>query len=429
MRSIALHTLGCKLNQLESESLGDSFVRAGWTVVSLEDRADLGIINTCTVTGKAEQKARRIIRKFLAENPDSPLIVTGCYAQLNSEELGGIDPRVFVVPGNSKYHLHDLASALESGKTVLEFSSHWSQPDHSEPFSYNPQTFSFHSRAFLKIQDGCNNHCSFCRVSLARGKSVSRSADEICRELQNLEGYGFTEAVLTGVNIGQYQDPAEGFDLAGLIAKLLETTDSIRIRLSSLEPELVRPHLLPVLASQRVRPHFHLSVQSGSEMILQSMRRAVDPAEILTAVESLRSIKKDPFIAVDIIAGFPGENEAEFEKTYTLCRNIGCAWIHAFPYSKRPGTEAFNFSHAVPEREARNRVERLLNLGRSGKREYIDRWIGETVEAVVEQKGLCLSENYLKIKVDTALEPRSLIQCRISTVSTDPHFDAEGHFR
>ncbi|GHV29078.1 tRNA (N(6)-L-threonylcarbamoyladenosine(37)-C(2))-methylthiotransferase MtaB [Spirochaetia bacterium] len=460
MVSVALLTLGCKLNQLESESIAEAFTREGFTLTA-GVTADILVINTCTVTSKSEQKARRLIRKALHDNPHSCVVVTGCYAQLEAGAITALEEsprqsrRLFVVAGDrkpllldlpcflrhqaQKIHksdrlLGDLCQALECFLKRIDgtFGSPYSS---LSAFRFNVKDFSFHSRPFLKIQDGCNHACAYCRVSLARGPSVSLDAETLLSRLQALEEAGYGEAVLTGVNLNQYESAA--LDLPALLEYLLANTRTIALRLSSLEPEGMTEPFLRVLAHRRIRPHFHLSVQSGSPLILEKMRRSYGPEVVDSAIRRLRTLRDDPFLACDIIAGFPGETPAEFAKTYELCRRAGFAWIHAFPYSKRPGTEAFSFKDPVPEREAVRRVEALIGLARQGRSAYIRRWSGKTVEAIVEGEGrTALSENYLKLMLSVPpegqeLPPGTVLRCRIqaSMEMPDTHFDAIAEIR
>jgi len=279
-----------------------------------------------------------------------------------------------------------------------------------------------HSRGFLKIQDGCDNRCAYCRVSLARGRSRSLGAEDVLKELRALEERGFAEAVLTGVNITQYRNSE--MNLSGLLDFLLGGTEKIRLRLSSIEPDGFSDEFIRALEDPRIRPHFHISVQSGSAEVLAKMNRKYTPADIGQIVMLLRSVRQDPFLACDIIAGFPGETEEEFEKTFALCQRTGFAWIHAFPFSPRPGTAAYDFPEKVNDKDAVRRVERLTELARKGRREYLGRWEGKEVEAVVEKgkalpKGFvpAVSENYLKLLIaygeEPAPSPGSLIRCRI----------------
>jgi threonylcarbamoyladenosine tRNA methylthiotransferase MtaB len=281
--------------------------------------------------------------------------------------------------------------------------------------------FSFHSRPFLKIQDGCGHACSYCRVTIARGPSVSLDAETLLFRLRALEEAGHGEAVLTGVNLNQYRGTyrfQDALDLPALLEYLLANTRTIALRLSSLEPDCLNEPFLRALANKRIRPHFHLSVQSGSPLILERMRRTYGPEAVEAAVRRLRTLRDDPFLAADIIAGFPGETPAEFAKTCELCRRADFAWIHAFPYSRRPGTEAASFREAVPEREAVRRVAALTGLARRGRAAYIRRWTGKTVEAIVEGGAegaamTALSENYLKLTLPAPEAQGTVLRCRI----------------
>ena len=451
----SVYTLGCKLNQLETEAITDSFCREGFSFIPWEHSATkpaIMVINTCTVTSMAEQKARRIIRKAMRDHPDACFIVTGCYAQMEAATLAalgeGANGRFFVIPGERKDHILDIPRFLARSANILtkhaseetdklpEQIALWldsldadrSIEEHSiekNPFRFRPENFASHSRAFLKIQDGCDRSCAYCRVSLARGKSRSLGAREALEELLSLEKRGFTEAVLTGVNISQYRD--SGMNLWGLLEFLLAKTDAIRLRLSSIEPESSdweSGNFARILANKRIRPHFHLSLQSGSATILEKMGRPYTPSDIEKVVALLREVREDPFLACDIIAGFPGEDALEFGKTREFCEKAGFAWIHAFPFSPRPGTAAYSLSEKVSEKDAAERVNILTGLARKGRREYIARWEGKEVETVVEAGENLpesyvsgVSENYLKLCIicgDKPLPaPGSLVKCRI----------------
>ncbi|MDR0375160.1 MAG: tRNA (N(6)-L-threonylcarbamoyladenosine(37)-C(2))-methylthiotransferase MtaB [Treponema sp.] len=397
MLSISIYTLGCKLNQLESEAIAGAFRDAGFLVLPLneDEPTDVVVVNTCTVTSKAEQKARRIIRKLAANN--ACVIVSGCYAQMDAQAIAAIDRRVVVLAGDRKSALLDLPAALapvrEAGVACEYHVS--SLPDsisrllHSpfsgvarvEQFRYAPDRFSFHSRAFLKIQDGCDRRCAYCRVRLARGPSVSLEPERALSQLRVFEEKGYCEASLTGVNINQY---ASGVDLAGLVSYLLKGTRRIRIRLSSIEPEGVTETFCAAIADTRVCPHFHLSVQAGCDAVLAKMARPYTREVVERSAALLRSVKDDPFLGCDIIAGFPSETAADFEETLDLCERVGFAWIHAFPYSPRPGTAALRFKEKTPDREISRRVDALLALAREGRRSYINRQIGKRAVAVIE---------------------------------------------
>ena len=460
-------TLGCKLNQLESEALTDAFVQAGFQLAAGQPAVNsqqfdvnlpspsIIIINTCTVTSKADQKARRVIRKALRDYPDACVIVTGCYAQLNQNDLLNLDlnnkQRLFVINKGGILDLPDNISkstdfntAIRNWKTSVPHSSFLL----SNSFQFNPERFSSHTRSFLKIQDGCDKHCTYCRIRLARGPSISLDADQALERLRVLEE-NHAEAVLTGVNISQYRNrnftaelhraaqmnESEFFNLAKLLDCLLNKTKKIAIRLSSLAPDSIDEELAIVLSHKRVRPHFHLSVQSGSEKVLERMGRGYNAEKIERAVSMLRGVKDDPFLACDIIAGFPGETNVEFEQTFNLCKKINFAWIHVFPYSKRPGTSAFSFTDNVKESDVTKRVQILTALAEQGRAEYIKRWLGREVDVLIEKEKksttrlhrvreeeklvYCngVSENYLKLliryNIDKAPLPGTVLRCKL----------------
>ena len=450
--NFALYTLGCKLNQLEGEGIADAFRKAGFALAS--GRPDIIIINTCTVTSKADQKCRRLIRKALRENPDSCVIVTGCYAQLDPAEIAALEDeaggagfhRLFVAGGG------EAAGAAFAGaakSALLELPAYVREtlarsPDSALPeimeawinsaprtkgstrlcersFDFKPEEYAFHSRGYLKIQDGCDHRCAYCRVRLARGPSHSLPQESALAALRSAEARGCAEMMITGVNITQYRQTGGDFDggLAALLAYLLEGTDAIALRLSSLEPEAINEKLAAVLAHPRIRPHFHLSVQSGSDAVLRAMGRAYTARAVEQAAALLRAVKDNPFLACDIIAGYPGETAADFDQTLALCAQTRFAWIHAFPYSKRPGTAAFPLKNAVCERDITRRVESLTQLALQGRRSYAQSWLNRELSAVVE-KGQCpagqcraVSENYLKLIVNDCggLPPGSVIRC------------------
>lgn len=443
-RTLAVHTLGCKLNQLESESILAAFREAQWRTVPWGSEADLYILNTCTVTSMAEQKARRLLRKVLRENPQAMVIATGCYAQLDAQALRaigleGFADRLQVLSGDAKASLHKLPAFLEgedcSSANLSSLLARWAADPHSDDrFSFAPSAFEYHSRGFLKIQDGCDNNCSFCRVRLARGPSLSLDAPVVLERLRALEETGYSEAVLTGINLQSWNDSRNphglGFRLPELLGYLLEHTSRIALRISSSEIDGFDTSYARAVAASRIRPHFHLSVQSGSDRILGLMRRRYTRRDVLEAVRLLRSVKEDPFIACDIICGFPGESEEDFAQTLSLCSEIGFSWIHAFPYSPRPGTEAQKMGSRVPERISVERVEALLSLGRQGRRSYVERSNNRVLPAIVESSrsagddssGLplvhALTENYLRCAVSIPPhldlpQPRSTIYIRI----------------
>ena len=445
MPSVLIHTLGCKLNQLESEAITSAFLRSGFVLTGGSGAPSIIVINTCTVTSKADQKARRVIRKVLRDYPDSCVIVTGCYAQLNQQDLYKLETgrggRLFVLKGMEKVSVLELPRYLNEKKDIAGALRHLRENGISAggeqkngealigAFQFSPERFSGHTRSFLKIQDGCDKHCTYCRIRLARGPCVSLGAEEVLDRLRTLEK-SHSEAVLTGVNISQYYDKTRDVNLAALLEHLLAGTEKIALRLSSLAPDSIDENFAAVISHKRIRPHFHLSIQSGGKKTLEKMGRSYNAQTVEKAAALLRSAKVDPFLACDIIAGFPGETNADFEETLELCKKLDFAWIHAFPYSKRPGTPACSFPGAVRESEITRRVQILTNLARQGRADYVRRWLGREVDVLIEKGNPCrgVSENYLKLfvryKGEKAPPPGSVLRCKI--LDEEPHTEAWG---
>ena len=437
MVSAAFYTLGCKLNQSESEALVSSFDSRGFLISKVTDHADLYIVNSCTVTTKAEQKARRMIRKFARDNPGSVVLVTGCYAQVEPEEIGDLGNNVFVVSMDRKHTLLGLPDALREGMshglTLTEVVSDFLEDSRAQSiknedrFMFDTTSFTEHARAYLKIQDGCNNNCAYCRVTIARGDSVSLKLCEVVRRAVSLERAGYREIIITGVNITDYMDPDNHANrLPELINKLTSTLKTARIRLSSLEPDMIDDNLAAAVAHESVVPHFHIPVQSGSNFLLEKINRHYTRDKVLEAVHLLRNAKKDPFIAADLIVGLPGETEDYFIDSYSLISELEFTQLHIFPYSQRPGTALFNAKNRVPERITGERTRRIRNLADDLHKKYLERWqereIDVILEKYIESIGAWsgLSENYLHVMVkgldnDGSFRGR-LVRCRIDNI-------------
>src|SRR5574344_794118 len=402
-KSVHFETLGCKLNQVESEAAARSFADAGfsvsmepWTASCEEDKNTvICVVNTCTVTSKAEQKARRVIRLLLSKCPEAAVVVTGCYAELDKELIRTIDPRVVVLGGQHKYLLSKVPSAAIAetarGKSLAQklqalFDQDVKLNVAAPAFILSTDTFISHSRSSIKIQDGCDNACTYCRIHLARGKAVSLDVQSVLDRVHALEDAGQNEVVFTTVNIAQYRGAwKDGYtDFAGLLRILLEQTNRISFRISSLYPEIVNEELCALIASPRVRPHFHLSVQSGSDRILSLMKRPYRSDAVRHAVDLLRGAKTNPFFACDIIAGFPGETDEDFAQTMKLMHDCRFAWIHAFPFSARPGTPAYLMRPMVPNSVAGERVAQLESFAKKSRDEYISSYKGIELPAICE---------------------------------------------
>lgn len=414
--SVHFETLGCRLNQDETEGAGRAFIEAGFmsdlepftAQTPVQEEVVLGVVNTCTVTGKAEQKARRVIRLVLDKCPHAAVIVTGCYAEVDGMAIKQIDAdRIAIVPGTKKYLLSSIAHQFSGAEHITAAQIESFVLQHKETagntvngatgkldaFTLYTPVFEKHSRASIKIEDGCNNACTFCRIHLARGRAVSLSVSDVLDRVQLLEQQGIAEVVFTGVNLSQYAGDLDSKESDGKVQKasfaqllevLLANTKHITFRISSFYPQSIDEALCKVIANERVRPSFHLSIQSGSDRILSLMKRPYTAAVVYRAVELLRAAKRNPFIACDLIAGFPGESEQDFALTQKLCKDVGFAWIHAFPYSPRPGTPAATMTPKIPERVKDERVAWLTECAVQGKIAYINSFKDMPLSAVVE---------------------------------------------
>lgn len=407
--TVHFETLGCRLNQIESESLAKCFSESNFQIqmesvtasAEVSDDVILCLINTCTVTLKAEQKARRIMRLLAKKYPKALIIVTGCYAQLNSVEIEKIDERIITLGGQVKSRIKDVPELLkqyvkeydwtaDGFKQLLKtglFSLPQQKNDFPEnSFALSTSSFLSHSRASLKIQDGCNNNCSYCAIHMARGHSVSIDVEEALSRVIELEQKGFTEVVITTVNIGQYKKEYNGeiYDFTRLLEFLLSHTSKINFRISSLYPEVVDDRFCEVIKNPRVCPHFHISVQSGSNKILKLMNRVYERNDVINACNKLKSAKDNPFLACDIITGFPGETDEDFQQTLDLCKECGFTWIHAFPYSERPGTAAVKMKNKIPQSVSGERSLLLNRWAVEQKIRYIKSFEKITLTAVLE---------------------------------------------
>jgi threonylcarbamoyladenosine tRNA methylthiotransferase MtaB len=374
-KTVSFRTFGCKQNRYDTDFLRESFEKKGF--VAVQGDADVVVINTCAVTSRSAQKCRQAIRSHARKG--AKVVVTGCYPQIASDEVKDI-PGVIVVSGvRERGRLPDLVlEALECGEPVVEVKPHVEGEEFEETTVERPDL----TRAFLKIQEGCGDYCTYCIVPYARGPSRSRSPESVIREAERLVERGYKEIVLTGTHIGLYGEE-EGM-LPRLIEKVSRIPGLIRIRISSLEPHDVTPELIDCLRLPNVCHHLHLPLQSGSDRILRMMGRRYDIALFMDIVQRARRVAPDLGLTTDIIAGFPGETEADFRDTLAVAREAGFSRIHAFKYSPRPGTRAYGFEEKVPEKVKEERVSTLISLGRELSEAFHRRLVGRDYEVLVE---------------------------------------------
>ncbi len=381
---VAFDTLGCKLNQAETELLAKQFAEAGYILVPSIDKADVYILNTCTVTHIADRKARHLLRLAHRRNPSAVLVATGCYTQRASQELSQIEGVSLVVSNDEKPQLLRL----------LEESGHLSNPAQSSTASLHTRT-----RSFIKIQDGCNSFCAYCIVPLVRGREKSLPTARIISEIEQRVSEGYQEVVLTGTEIGAYN--YDGVNLPGLLEQIQAQTDVTRLRLSSLQPQEITPELIGLWRDDRLCRHFHLSLQSGSDSVLNRMKRNYSVSDYQQAVSIIRALLPETAITTDIIVGFPGETNSEFEESYNFCRLMGFARIHVFAYSLRRETQAARMPHQVGDKIKRERSGRMLALAKEAAQNFHQRFLGKTMTVLWEKQTSDiwsgLTDNYIKV--------------------------------
>lgn len=387
IEKVYVATLGCRVNQYESEAIAQSFSDYGYELTRSKSEADILVINTCAVTRTAESKSRRLIRHLHKENPHALIIVTGCYSQKSGHELIELEGVSLVTGNGEKERLVALVEEVKR-KPQPQMEVGDIRLRHHFPCSEQTIKENRRIRAYLKIEDGCEQHCSYCIVPHVRGPVVSRAYDDVIAEAKSLADHGFQELVLTGIHTGFYgRDLPEGDDLLKVLRGLLRETAIPRIRLGSLEPGEVSDELIALLAAEpRLCPHLHIPLQSGDNLILNAMGRRYSRAQYLELVTKIYDALPAAAISADIIVGFPGESEKAFENTLALAKQARFAFIHAFPYSPRPGTRAAILPHRVPLALKEERQKRLLSLGHQLKNDFAARFIGCNLAVLVEKK-------------------------------------------
>lgn len=402
MKTASFHTLGCKLNFAESSALGRTFAEAGYRVVGPEDPSDVFVLNTCTVTERADRECRQLVRRALRRSPDAFVIVTGCYAQLNAAEIAAI-PGVDLVLGSAeKAAALDFAGGLEKRALPQVFVSCIGDETECRPAASGGEDG--RTRAYLKVQDGCDFPCSFCTIPLARGGSRSVPAARLVDEARRLGEAGYREVILTGVNVGDYRG-AGGEDLLGLLRLLAEVDAVERFRVSSIEPNLLGRELVRfILDSGRFARHFHVPLQSGSPAILRAMRRRYTAGRYAELIGEIRAADPEAGIGADVIVGFPGETDALFGETVRLLEELPLSYLHVFTFSEREDTPAASMGNPVEPRVRFHRSGRLRELGRRKRLEFHRRFLGATLDVLVERTGggggvAGLTSNYIRVSV------------------------------
>jgi threonylcarbamoyladenosine tRNA methylthiotransferase MtaB len=402
MQQVVFHTLGCKLNYAETAAIARQFITRGFRVVDADQVADVVVLNTCSVTERADRECRQLVRRALRASPKAYVIVIGCYAQLQPEDISAIEGVDLVLGTSEKFRIFDHADWQKSGLPRVRVApvAEAQEFHHASSIGFAERT-----RAFLKIQDGCDYTCSFCTIPKARGTSRSVSVDELLAEARRVVGQGYREIVLTGVNVGDFGRKT-GSSLLNLLRSLATVDGLDRIRVSSVEPNLLTDELLDFwIDSERMCKHFHIPLQSGSDKILQAMRRRYRRSWYEGRISRIKLALPDAGIGADVIVGFPGESNDEFEETYSFLLDLPITYLHVFSYSERVNTAAVHYGHPVEPHVRSLRSERLRMLSGRKRRLFHESLIGSTRAVLFEQADngqTGLTGEYVKVTVESS---------------------------
>ena len=425
MKRVAFYTLGCKVNQYETEAMLELFEKEGYEKAETEDYADVYVINTCTVTHMSDRKSRQYIRRMKKKNPDAIIAVVGCYSQVSPEEILSIDEVNLVMGTNDRKKIVEEVKKIDASRKVSTVDDIMKVKafEEIEINKTNGKT-----RAFLKIQDGCDRYCSYCIIPYARGRVRSRDLESIVKEVENLASNGYKEVVLTGIHVASYGKDIKETDIKLLdVIKQINNIEGIeRIRLSSVEPILFTDEFVEaVSAMDKVCPHYHLSLQSGCDETLKRMKRRYTTEEYKTIVDRLRAAIPNVSITTDVIVGFPGETNEEFDKTYEFLKDIELTHMHIFKYSPRKGTPAATMENQVDPSTKHERSEKLLQLNEENFKKFGQKMLDKEFNVLFEQKvgdnkfeGL--TENYVKVIVESDKDlSEQILKVKITDVKNE----------
>ncbi len=385
MKKVALHNLGCKVNAYETEAMQEMLENHGYEIVPFKEGADIYIINTCTVTNMADRKSRQMLHRAKKLNPEAIVVATGCYVQAQ-EENGQVDECIDIIIGNNKKK--DLIEILENHtpKSVIDI-------NHTKEYEeMHLSKTAEHTRAYIKVQDGCNQFCTYCIIPYARGRVRSRAREDVIREVTDLANNGYKEVVLTGIHLSSYGVDLENENLLSLILAVHEVKGIERIRLGSLEPRIITDDFVKTIASlPKMCPHFHLSLQSGCDETLRRMNRRYTSEEYFEKCQLLRKYFVNPALTTDVIVGFPGETEEEFQKSKEFVDKVDFYETHIFKYSKRQGTKAAVMEDQVPEHIKTERSNIMLEMDEVKRKKYETQFVGKEIEVLFEEQ-ICKCE-------------------------------------
>ncbi|MFA6596441.1 MAG: tRNA (N(6)-L-threonylcarbamoyladenosine(37)-C(2))-methylthiotransferase MtaB [Ignavibacteriaceae bacterium] len=400
-KKVALHTLGCKLNFSETAAIGKQFATRGFSVVDFSDHADVYVLNTCSVTENAEKECRQVIRRALRLNPEAFVIVTGCYAQLRPEEISQIEGVDAVLGSNEKFDLFSYLNDFNKKELACIYTSSKEELDNSFGVASSTDIDS-RTRAYFKIQDGCDYKCTYCTIPLARGASRSLEPEKVLEQFRSIIAQGYKEVILTGVNVGDYGKSFE-IDFYHLMQKLISVEGDFRIRISSIEPNLLTDDIIALaLSTDKISKHFHIPLQSGSDNVLRLMQRRYNTNDYKTLITKLHNADSEIGIGIDVITGFPGETEEEFQVTYNFLKDLPISYLHVFTYSERPDTKAISFSGKVDTAERKRRSTLLRILSDKKRFAFHEKFVGKKGRVLFEEaddngiiKGF--TSNYIRV--------------------------------
>ena len=430
MKKVALHNLGCKVNAYETEAMQEMLEKEGYEIVPFKEGADIYIINTCTVTNIADRKSRQMLHRARKMNPDAIVVAAGCYVQAQENEHHELDSCIDIVIGNNKKQ--DLIQILDEYESKCKTEEVIDINHTNEYENLNLSRTGEHTRAYIKVQDGCNQFCSYCIIPFARGRVRSRSLEDVVQEVTTLSGNGYKEVVLTGIHLSSYgvdfeeQEARKKTDLLTLILAVHEIPGIERIRLGSLEPRIITEEFAKTIAGlPKMCPHFHLSLQSGCDATLKRMNRRYTTGEYYEKCELLRKYFDHPALTTDVIVGFPGETEEEFEESKAFVDKVNFYETHIFKYSKREGPRAAVMENQVPEQIKAERSAQLIELGAKKQEAYEKEMVGKDVEILVEEpaqiNGKEVQVGHTKEYIKVALESDENLQNQIVKARIDDH--------
>ena len=420
-KKAAFYTLGCKLNFSETSTIAHSLEEVGFEKVDFEEKADLYVINTCSVTNSGDKNSRNIIRRAVRNNPEAMVVVVGCYAQLKPGEIGNIEGVDLILGTQEKFHVPAWLGDLQKREiTEIHTTRLANIKDYHRSFSWGDRT-----RSFLKIQDGCDYYCSFCAIPYARGRSRNDNIENTVTEARKAVAKGYKEIILTGVNIGDF-GKSTGENFLDLLKTLEKVEGLSRLRLGSIEPNLLKDDVIKLAASSNViMPHFHIPLQSGSDEILSLMKRKYSTGLFAERIRKIRELAPLAFIGVDVIAGTNGETEELFQESYDFINSLEISQLHAFPYSERSGTQALKIPWKVPVEERKNRTQKYINLSEKKLRAFYEKNLKKSYTVLFEEQtnsGMMegFTENYIRVGAPFNQESiNQLKRVRLTSIRTN----------